>query len=233
MSADDDFDEEEEAEGHPPTEGGEEEGLADLAPAEEDDEHSIGITKQKILDWMTARRGWVLVAGLSIAQAVFGTIMYYMRSQAKPVAEMSQAAIRELAIDMLGHEVKIGQIYQLIPMRAGKRMTVGLDMVLVLGQLPAERIEGAPRPNDEEIALFIATIQSMEPAIRSRVNMLLQQIPSDEMGSVESQKAIKNDIRDYVNDTLDRLDFGKGLRKDIGKRRVTDVLLPMFVRQYI
>lgn len=235
MSADDDdFDDDELEDGESsPEGGGEEDGLSEFSPVEEDDEHSIGISKQKILKWLTARRGWVLVVGLSIAQAVFGSIMYYLRSKAKPVTEISAAAIRELAIDMLGHEVKIDQIYQLVPMRGGKRMTIGLDVVLILGQLPAEQVEGAPRPNDEEFALFVATIQSMEPAIRSRVNMLLQQIPANELGTVESQKAIKRDLQNYVNDTLEGLDFGKSLRKDIGKRRVTDVLLPMFVRQFI
>ncbi len=100
-------------------------------------------------------------------------------------------------------------------------------------QLPEERIEGAPRPTPEETALFIATIGSMEPSVRSMVNIMLQQVPEEEFGSVAAQNGIKTEVRDYVNDTLDGLDFGKGLRPEIGKRRVTDVLIPMFVTQYM
>jgi hypothetical protein len=160
-------------------------------------------------------------------------IVIRLRSQATPAVEIRSAAVMALATDMLGREVKIDQIYQLLPMRGGKRMTVGLDLVLVLGQLPEERIEGAPRPTEDEMALFIATIGSMEPSIRSMVNILLQQMPAEDFGSVASQNGIKTEVRDYVNDTLDGLDFGSGLRPEIGKRRVTDVLLPMFVTQYM
>ncbi len=56
---------------------------------------------------------------------------------------------------------------------------------------------------------------------------------AEDLSSINGQAAIKNDVRNYVNDTLDRLDFGDGVRKEIGKRRVTDVLLPMFVTQYL
>jgi flagellar basal body-associated protein FliL len=73
----------------------------------------------------------------------------------------------------------------------------------------------------------------MEPSVRSMVNILLQQIPPEDVASINAQNTIKTEVRDFVNDTLDRLDFGDGLREGIGKRRVTDVLLPMFVAQYL
>ena len=196
-----------------------------------DDGNSIGISLKSVREWLTAKRGWVLIIGLMAAQGVFALIMLYLRSEARPMAEVRFQASRDLAVDMLGQEVKIGQIYQVIPMHGGKRMTVGLDMSLILGQLPEEQVEGAPRPNEEEFALFIETIRAMEPGIRSRVNILLQQMPPDAYGTVDAYRMIKDDIGKYVNDTLDGLDFGGGLREGIGKRRVTDVLLPMFVRQ--
>lgn len=209
-----------------------EHGVPDMEPVNAD-ENSLGISRQSIREWLNKRRGWVLIVGLAVTQAVFAVIMILLRSEAKPVSADGVASIRDLAVDMLGHEVQIKQVYQLIPIRGGKRMTVGLDIALVLGQLPEERVEGAPRPTAEEMELFISTIYSMEPAIRSRVNIILQQIPVADYGTVDVYKRIKDNIRDYVNDTLDNLDFGKGLRQGIGKRRVTDVLLPMFVRQML
>jgi hypothetical protein len=197
------------------------------------DGESLGINRQSIREWMNARRGALMIVALSVAMGIASTIVIRLRSQATPVAEIRAAAVRDLATDMLGHEVKINQIYQLLPMRGGRRMTVGLDLVLVLGQLPEERVEGAPRPDAEEMALFAATIGSMEPSIRSMVNIMLQQIPAEDLGAVSGQNTIKDEVRDYVNDTLDGLDFGAGLRPGIGKRRVTDVFLPMFVTQYL
>ncbi len=228
MSADDDDIDFDELEASQQEEEGEDAGDAEAAA---EDENSLGISWESVKEWLTARRGWVLVIGLALAQGVFGVIMLGLRSEARPVGEVSIAAMQDLAVEMLGYEVKVGQIHQLIPMRGGKRMTIGLDISLILGQLPEEQIEGAPRPNAEEFALFIETIQAMEPRIRSRVNLLLQQIPTENFGTVDVYKTIKDDIKDYVNDTLEGLDFGKGLRDGVGKRRVTDVLLPMFVRQ--
>lgn len=197
----------------------------------DDDENSLGLSRRRIKEWLNRRRGVVLIAGLAIAQAFFWLITLSMRSEAKPVAEAGMQTMRELAVDMLGHEVKIAQVYQLIPMRGGKKMTVGLDIVLVLGQLPEEQIEGAPRPTPENFAAFIQAVQDMEPRIRSQVNLILQKIPPQDYGSVEVYKTIKEEVRNYINDSLEGLNFGKTLHKDIGKRRVTEVLLPMFVRQ--
>lgn len=209
----------------------EEEGVPDFDPVNADDDNSIGLSRKKFIAWINLRRGWILMIGLALIQAIFVTILLHLQSEAKPVTEATQATIRDLAVDMLGVEVKIDEIYQLIPARGGKKMTVGLDVSLVLGQLPEERVEGAPRPTPQEMELFVATIRSMEPRIRSRVNSLLHQIPVADYGTVDVYKVIKDNIRDYVNDGLDGLDFGKALRSGIGKRRVTDVLLPTFVRQ--
>ena len=207
--------------------------LGEAGPDAADDSGggSFGISRSTIRDWLNSRRGWILIFGLAIAQGLFATIMIFLRSEARPVDEEQYRRIQDLAVEMLGHEVKIGQVYQLLPMRGGKRMTVGMDIVLVLGQLPEERIEGAERPNAQEFEMFVGAIRDLEPEIRSRVNIVLQKIPPEEYGSVEVYKTIKDEIRDFVNDTLDGVDFGKGLRQGIGKRRVTDVLLPMFVRQ--
>jgi hypothetical protein len=227
-----DFDELEAGQKQGASGDGDGDGLDDLSDADlGDDGNSIGLSLKSVREWLTTRRGWVLIFGLMVAQGVFALIMLYLRSEAKPMAEVQYRSVRDLAVDMLGQEVKIGQIYQVLPMRGGRRMTVGLDISLILGQLPEEQVEGAPRPNAEEFAFFMAAIQAMEPGIRSRVNIMLQRIPSDAYGTTDVYRMIKDDVREYVNDTLDGLDFGEGLRQGIGKRRVTDVLLPMFVRQ--
>lgn len=223
MSTDDYDDDDEEGEGGSP----EDSGGGDFG------ENAPAAAPGGIRNWLNNRRGWVIIAVITVLQGVFGLVMLQLSSGAKPAEEVHIASVRKFATDMLGHEVGVKQIYQLIPMRGGKRMTVGLDMVLVLGQLPGELVEGSERPTAEEMAVFIAAIQDMESRVRSRVNELLQRVPPQDWGSVEVYKTIKQDIRDYVNDTLEGLDFGKGVRPGIGKRRVTDVLLPMFVRQFM
>lgn len=205
--------------------------IGDIATGDGDAAPASDSAFAGIRDWLNRKRSWLLVIGLSLAMALFATIMAFLRSEAKSVAQEEIETVRALAVEMLGHEVKVGQIYQLMPMRAGKRMTVGLDMVVVLGQLPAEQVEGAPRPTSQEFEQFVAAVQNLEPGIRSEVNILLQRIPVEELGTIEAQKRIKEEVKEYINDRLDTLDFGKNLRPGIGKRRVTEVLLPMFVRQ--
>lgn len=220
MTAEDDFYEDDEPESHG---GGEGEGGESGGPAQ-----PVGLR-----NWLAGRRGWVALVAVTLLQGIFAVVMLAMRSDARPVTEIQSASIRDLAIEMLGHEVRVGQVYQLIPAPGGKRMTIGLDIVLVLGQLPAEQVEGAPRPTPEEFAAFTEAITFMETRIRSQVNVLLQSIPARDYGRVEVYKTIKDAVKDYINDSLEGLDFSKTVRPEIEKRRVTDVLLPMFIRQML
>jgi|GEM_PF-3472525 hypothetical protein len=181
-------------------------------------------------NWMAGRRGWIMLVGITLAQALFATIMIMLRSNVKPMTEYEHQNIRALAVEMLGYEVAIKQIYQSLPGRGGRRMTIGLDIVLVLGQLPAEQVEGSPRPTGEEMDVFIQAIQGMEERIRSQVNFLLQKIPVADYGTTDVYKVIKDAVREYINDSLEGLNFGTLVRPGIDKRRVTEVLLPMFVR---
>ena len=224
MSAEDDyFNDDEEEEDFSSEAGGD--GAGGEAPS--------GAAPSGVRNWLTAKRGWLLIIGLTIAQGLFAVIVIGFRDSATPSVAESIQEMRQLAVDILGHEVGINQIHQVIPMRGGKRFTVGLDLVLVLGQLPAERVEGAERPTPEEFEVFLAAVRDMEPRIRSQVNILLQKIPPADYSGVEVYDVIREDVMNYVNDTLAGLDFGKRVRPGIDRRRVTEVLLPMFVRQGI
>lgn len=205
----------------------------EMSADENDDDLDSGSTKtarKKWPQWLEGKTGWLVIIVIALLQGVFATVMIMMKAGEKPVQSDPKAQIQALAVEMLGREVAIKQIYQLIPGPNGRRMTIGLDIVLVLGQLPEERIEGAPRPNDVEFDEFAFAISAMESRVRSRMNFLLQRIPFDQYGSPEVYETIKNDVKDYINDELDKLNF-VNLRPGIGKRRVTDVFLPLFVRQ--
>lgn len=217
MSVDDfDYDDEEYAES--------EEGGAEIAPPPE---------APGARHWLEGRRGWIAIGVITLVQGIFALIMILLRSDARPVDEMPPEVMQALAVEMLGHEVAITQVYQSLPASGGKRVTIGLDLVLVLGQLPEERVAGADRPTPAELEAFAVAIGDMEPRIRSRLNTLLQRIPAREYGGAEVLDSIKADIRGFVNDALERFDFSAGVRPGIGKRRVTEVLLPMFIRQVI
>lgn len=216
----------------------EDEDLAALEDAGDDEAGEVGVArpagKGGLGEWLSNRRGWVLVFSLALAQGMFALIMLLMRTGSESESHTALGVIQDLAVEMLGHEVEIKEIYQYMPVRGGKRISVGMELVLVLGQLPDERVEGADKPTPAEFDAFVAAVQDMEPRIRSRMNRLLLEIPAEHYGStelVEDYNRIKSEIRDYVNDSLERLDFGKQVRRGIGKRRVTEVLIPMFLRQ--
>lgn len=179
--------------------------------------------------WLEGRRGWIAIGVIALLQAVFATVMILLKGGGKPPDD-GKTEVQALAVEMLGREVAIRGINQLIAGPGGRRLTIGLDLVLVLGQLPEERIVGAPRPTAEEFEAFTQAITDMEPRIRSRMNSLLQKIAYDEYGSPEIYERIKKDIMQEANRQLEGLAFSR-VRPEIGRRRVTDVLLPMFVRQ--
>lgn len=200
---------------------------------EEGEESASGGTPAPSPGWrglFSGRRGWIILAVIALLQAVFASVMLSLRSVRQPLPAAQQAEIRALAIDMLGREVGISGINQVISGARRHRMTVGLDLVLVLGQLPEERIEGSPRPTDLEMETFIAAINALDPKIRSRMITMLQAVKYEEYGDPAILDRFKSEIRDYVNDELEKLDFST-VRPEIGRRRVTEALLPMFVRQ--
>lgn len=202
-------------------------------PSEDEDEGPAAETPAAAPDgwrrWLEGRRGWIVIGVIALLQAVFATVMILLKGGGKPPDD-GKTEVQALAVEMLGREVAIRGINQLIAGPGGRRLTIGLDLVLVLGQLPEERIAGAPRPTAEEFEAFTQAIADMEPRIRSRMNSLLQKIAYDEYGSPEIYERIKKDIMQEANRQLEGLAFSR-VRPEIGKRRVTDVLLPMFVRQ--
>ncbi|MCL2001604.1 MAG: hypothetical protein FWG74_09230 [Planctomycetes bacterium] len=189
------------------------------------------LAKPGFRNWMSGQRGWIMIIALTVIQGLFAVILMVMRDDVKPRMIIETQAVQDFAIEMLGREVVLTDIFQSIPVRGGKRVAIGMEITLVLGQLPVERIVGAERPTDSEMERFIVAIQEMEPNIRSRLNTLLLSIPPERFGRVEVFRMIKDDIQEMVNDGLERLDFGKTVRPGIDKRRVTEVLVPLFLRQ--
>ena len=183
-------------------------------------------------DWLAGRRGWLILVAMTMAQAIFASIVISLRSRARPMALSSVEMVNDMAVDMLGREIMISRISQVMPIQGGRKMVVFMDLALVLGELPEERVDGAQRPTPEEMALFSEAVTNMEPGIRSRVISLVRRIPPERYATGEAHREIADDVREYANGILAGLDFGDRVRPEVGRRRVTEVLLPAFIRQY-
>ncbi len=96
--------------------------------------------------WLSGRTGWIVIIIIALLQALFASIVILLKNKEKPVTSGGKTALQALAVEMLGYEVAVAGINQLISGPGGKRISIGVDLVLVLGQLPEEQIEGAPGP---------------------------------------------------------------------------------------
>ncbi|MDR3212092.1 MAG: hypothetical protein LBU79_09280 [Planctomycetota bacterium] len=182
-------------------------------------------------DFLAGKTGLIVILLMATLQGTFAGIMLYFKTGDTPLAIDQTVLTEALTLDLLGSEVPVAGIYQLINGPEGKRLTVGIDLSLILGQLPEERVEGAPRPNSQEQEIFRLAVTDMEPRIRSRVNQILQRIEFDAYASPNQVfSEIREEIKNYVNDQLAALRFTM-VRPELDRRRVTEVLLPMFVRQ--
>ncbi|MDR1533815.1 MAG: DUF3352 domain-containing protein [Planctomycetota bacterium] len=189
--------------------------------------------KVPLRNWLAGKRGWLILITLTLSQALFASVMIALRSRAAPSAATREELVRGLAVDMLGREVRIERIHQVVRVPGGKNLVIFMDIALVLGQLPEERIEGAERPGPEEMEIFAAAVAELAPAIRSRVNAMVRRLPPEQFATAEARRAIAEEVGNFVNDTLAGLNFGDRIRPGLGRRRVTEVLLPAFIRQLI
>lgn len=178
---------------------------------------------------LSSRSGCLVVVTILVAQAIFAVILISLKTN-KPELVPTKAEVAKLTTAMLGHEVHIPRISQIVREPTGKRISIGIDLVLVLGQLPEERLEGSPLPTEEEMLAFEEMVKAMEPRIRDRMNSFLQQIPYDEYGKSNIMQTIRDGVKNDINDALENIEF-KNVRPFISRRRVTDVFLPMFVQQ--
>ena len=183
-------------------------------------------------NWLAGHRGWFILAVLTVAQGLFTTVLLFLKTEVKRSDSAVEATRRHLSPDSARLEVMVKDITQYIRIPGGKHMTIGMDLVVVLGELPEERADDVMRPNGGEMQAFAEAVTAMEPAIRDRVNAILLRVPPGEYGNTEVQDLIRKELADYVNDRLEALDFPK-LRPEIGKRRVVAVFLPQFVRQVV
>ena len=209
-----------------------EDELPYIDDGEEDGTHAkgdAGKSRKNWRNWLSGRDGWVTIVVITLLLGVFASILVGLKGTARGLTLDRPPPMGSLSVDMLGHEVAVRDMYQTVFGSGGRRLEVTLDLVMVLGQLPEERVEGSPHPTLEEMEAYVQAVSSMDTRVRSRMVMLLQGIPIDEYGSSDIANRIKADIMGYVNDELEKLSFPT-VRPGLGKRRVTDVLLPSFER---
>ena len=202
-------------------------------------------------------RGWIILIAAVVLEAVgFMVILHFQSVQGTktetPVA--SETAPQEDPTDRYGHVVKFKDMNFSVPTPGGTVAPLAMELVIRLGYSP-EELRRKVTLSDKQWAIFEGSISAMEPLIRDRLNIHIRQQTWNQLNSVSGQEKIKEYIKEFINNELEKTSLtpmkkaagggggghgggggesssdGGEETAEVNKRRVIEVLIPMFYLQ--
>ena len=179
--------------------------------------------------WLAGPRGKIVLGALLLIQAL-GWMMLHRLGSAERVEKPVERATAPLSLDRPDYRHEVNDVFVQVSAPGGRRLTLAVWTTLVLGLTPDESLVGAETPNDKEMQAFLAAVELMEPMVRDLTIRTILEARYEDLWQARFQDYLGQTIQDAVNDRLERLDFGDGVRTRFSRRRVTRVLFPRFVQ---
>ena len=171
-------------------------------------------------------KGWIIVIAITLVQAAFWIAMMIIREPGAQPDPAEQARSILENPEMIQSRVELNNFAATVPGPGGDLRPLSFNAVLELRYQDEERRPNAPRPTLVQIEQFRYVVQQLESKIRDHMNTFLVGQSFANLSNERGPDLVKNELMRYVNNELERYDYGKNIPDNISRRRVTNVLLP-------
>jgi flagellar basal body-associated protein FliL len=180
-----------------------------------------------------SRKGWMIVIGVVVLEAVsFVLILFLSRTDSKQ--EKSEAAEMGARVDadfLNKYKISLQGLSYSVMTTSANMATLAMKVDILLGMTDEEQNSpGGDVPNQEEMIKFQSAVRALEPDIRDYLQSIIDNMTIQQLLKPEGKDFIKQRVKTYVNDRLERVEF-PDVREKWSRRRVTDVMITQFILQ--
>lgn len=177
---------------------------------------------------LSGNRVWIVVVVMELCTvALFLTLMKLQGGQGSQEG-LETAQIKTDFEEYGAHTVVLEDLNYSIPMTSQNNKILAMSVVIVLGKTPREMQKNVEL-TAEDWTTYSTAVQKMEFRIK---DMLIQYIGSlnyNQLRDQSGKQKIKDRVKEFVNEELNRLDFDDKLSSaELDRERVVDVLLPSY-----
>ncbi len=184
---------------------------------------------------MITKKGWVVVLVVLLLQTcAFLVFLWFRGGERAPDRQPGPGAGTKVDADFVGkYKVSYSDLNYTIPSTTSATLpTLSMRMEVMLTYTEEEKEDESLRPTAEEMLAFEAAIERLEPAIRDHLQQVVDSMSLQEIQKPVGKSRIKSEMRSYINDRLEGIDFEDKVREQVSKRRVTsdeDVKITQFI----
>ena len=174
-------------------------------------------------------KGWIIVIAVTLAQAAFWIAFMIIREPGSAPDQAEQAKVFLEDPALLQSRVEITNFAATVPGPGGDLRPLTFNLVLELRYQPEEKRTGAARPTPAQIEVFRTVVMQLESKVRDHLNTFLTGQSFTNLLGERGPELVKAEVMRFINNELEKYDFETlKIPPEISRRRVTDVLVPMW-----
>ncbi|MFH0911900.1 MAG: flagellar basal body-associated FliL family protein [Planctomycetota bacterium] len=174
---------------------------------------------------MITKKGWAVVVSVVFLQAcLFGVVLWFWNADVGIEAPKEGKTYTLDDANFLNrYKLSYDNLnFTIMTPGASNLITLSLKMDIILGLTQGEKDNPAIHPSELEMGAFHKAVQGLDPDIRDKLQNIIDSMTLQEIQKPVGKERIKRELRDYINDRLDGLDFKEAVQKDRDKRRIID-----------
>ena len=185
-----------------------------------------GAPKAASTGLLSGTKGWIVVIGALVFEALFFTgIILYRDSKPPELPDPDAIPLKDLI--SLNWTVPINSMVNTIEGPAGDAKPLQYDLEIVLDYLPSELATGALKPKPGDFDVFKELVTRLEPSLRSHMNGFMTRQRFQTLQGARGQEMVRNEVMQFLNAEMEKYDLSKrGVNAKLSRRRVTDVRIP-------
>lgn len=172
------------------------------------------------------KKGWFIVIAVVLLEAVGFLTMMYLQTDKKGDVDPTEKVAR-VKPDDYGSVIVDKLMYSILT-QGNNSATLSMDISIVVGPTP-EDVKEKRELSKEDLAVFMGAIVTIIPDIKDKLIQYIGKQTFNQLNSSSGKEKIKQFVKNYVNDELEKMDLkDKLVNKELKHGRVHKVLIMSF-----